>query len=79
MFIVVSAENNTLSSIHHPSSEIQSSANKSEGVHFTQEEEPTSTSRVDIEEKFDCYENLTIYYPIFQEAKFWIEGVLLIG
>jgi hypothetical protein len=27
---------------------------------------------------FTCYENFTIYYPIFEEAQFWIEGVLLL-
>ena len=28
---------------------------------------------------YDCYGNFTIYYPLYESAKFWIEGVLLIG
>ena len=27
---------------------------------------------------YECYENFTIYYPLYNNAKFWIEGVLLI-
>ena len=28
---------------------------------------------------FLCYENFTVYYPIYLAVQFWIEGVLLIG
>ena len=28
---------------------------------------------------FECYDNYTVYYPLYESAKFWIEGVLLIG
>ena len=28
---------------------------------------------------FQCYENFTVYYAKFEEARFWIEGVLLIS
>ena len=28
---------------------------------------------------YECYGNFTIYYPLYESAKFWIEGVLLIG
>ena len=27
---------------------------------------------------YECYENFTIYYPLYESTKFWIEGVLLI-
>lgn len=27
---------------------------------------------------FECYENFTTYYPLYESAKFWIEGVSLI-
>jgi hypothetical protein len=30
-------------------------------------------------EEYACYENFTIYHPVFESAQFWIEGVLLIG
>ena len=46
----------------------------------------TSDSRVEINqeeyeegEEYTCYENFTIYHPVFESAQFWIEGVLLIG
>ena len=32
----------------------------------------------DINMTFKCYENFTIYYPRYHQAKFWIEGVILI-
>lgn len=28
---------------------------------------------------YQCYDNYTVYYPLYESAKFWIEGVLLIG
>jgi hypothetical protein len=31
------------------------------------------------EDDFACYENFTVYHPVFETAQFWIEGVLLIG
>jgi len=31
------------------------------------------------EDDFTCYENFTVYHPVFETAQFWIEGVLLIG
>ena len=31
------------------------------------------------DEDFSCYENFTVYHPVFVAAQFWIEGVLLIG
>ena len=33
----------------------------------------------DEEEEYTCYENFTVYHPVFESAQFWIEGVLLIG
>ena len=27
---------------------------------------------------FPCYENFTVYYPIYLKVQFWVEGVLLI-
>ena len=32
----------------------------------------------DINMTYKCYENFTIYYPRYHQAKFWIEGVVLI-
>ena len=32
----------------------------------------------DLSHEFTCYENFTVYYPIFEAAQFWIEGVLLL-
>ena len=33
----------------------------------------------DDSEEYTCYENFTVYHPVFESAQFWIEGVLLIG
>ena len=44
------------------------------------DEDTTNTNSLTNEKQdFLCYENFTIYYPIFLEVQFWIEGVLLIG
>ena len=32
----------------------------------------------DEEQEYTCYENFTVYHPVFESAQFWIEGVLLI-
>ena len=30
-------------------------------------------------EEYSCYENYTIYFPVYIETRFWIEGILLFG
>lgn len=30
----------------------------------------------DTNDTFTCYENYTVYYPLYERAQFWIEGTL---
>ena len=35
-----------------------------------------STTTTQNDEDFQCYENFTVYHPIFEAAQFWIEGII---
>jgi len=39
-----------------------------------EQEDNVSLSNESIDEDFPCYENFTVYHPIFEAAQFWIEG-----
>ena len=41
------------------------------------EREQKSLEDTNVTQDFDCYENYTVYYPVYEDSRFWMEGILL--